>query len=137
MKSYYSNEPSFFSGVHQPGQFDAQAQNNSALVESAFREEEHKKQDTVVDARRERLRAAGRKGAAARTHESRVNGGKKAAQTRGFESLSAAGRKGALTRLRAGRFNNTAKRAAEKYSYSKVSVTRREVSPAPEENEQE
>lgn len=40
------------------------------------------------------LSAAGKKGAAARTHESRVAGGKKSAATRGYASLSAAGRRG-------------------------------------------
>ena len=42
----------------------------------------------------ESLSAAGKKGAASRTHASRVEGGRKSAQKRGYESLAAAGRKG-------------------------------------------
>lgn len=40
--------------------------------------------------------AAASKASRSRTHESRVEGGKKAAAKRGYESLAAAGRKGGL-----------------------------------------
>lgn len=46
------------------------------------------------------LSQAGKKGAEARSHESRVEGGKKAAAKIGHEKLSEAGRKGAEARLR-------------------------------------
>lgn len=134
MISDKTNTPSHTS-MHQPGEFGAQAKNRSEFVQSVLREQEQEKRDNAIDARRERLRAAGRKGAAARTHESRVNGGKKAAQTRGFASLSAAGKKGAQARLRTGQQAGNMKRAAEKYKYPTINVTRDETQIPTEEQE--
>lgn len=71
---------------------------------------------------RDSLSEAGKKGAQARSHQSRVLGGQKAAQTRGKDSLSEAGKKGAMARTHESRVEG-GKKAAQKRADKRKEVS--------------